>query len=265
MKKMLLMLFIALYCNNYSQDKIEIFNIKYNYSNFSNNESIKELKANLNYGIKFSEYFTGFANINYLKLNFNGNNFSPNAGINAGVLIPAENSKHVIAFGIESSIDKEYLSDEFLKYSAFYKYTNSLNRKIDISMGLYYKKELVDDLIFPLLGGKFKITENLSIEGLLPINIKVDQKINNKISLGFLTEWDIYTVTNDNGLFRNETIGIFGFMNFEILKNIFLQASIGKNIFSDSYLLDNSDDSKLIINRKNKLALGINLTYSIND
>ncbi len=264
MKSRFLFLLIILFCSINPQDKKEIFSISYNHSKAGKNKILSELKANLNYGLEISKGFMGFANFSFMNTNFSNNNFSPNIGINTGLLLPSQNSEQIFVIGIESSIDKKLFSDDFMKHSAFYKYTYFVNSELDLAAGLFYKKELFDDLIFPLLGGEIKFNESLSLQALLPINLKLEQKLNDKLSLGILSEWDINSVVYDEGYLRNEAIGMFVFLEFEFGKNIFLEATLGKNVFSDSYLFNKLDGIKEEVKQKEGVILRFNLSYKIN-
>ncbi len=269
MIKTILVLLIVVSNSIYAQNRFEIINLKYNHSNPGsdaqiNSESYKEFRANLNYGIKITDGLTSFAGLNYLKVNYDGINFSSNTGITGGLVHYLDKSKHSIALGIESSAGKSLFTKEFFKYSFFYNYDRKLGESFSLTGGVFYKKELFDNLFFPLIGGKIVFNESLYLDALLPIKIKLEQKLSNLFRIGVLTEWDIYSVTYEPGYLKNETIEMSGYVDLELVPDMILKTYFGKNLYSDSYLYHRvtKDKSKILCDEG--FNIGVVLTYSIN-
>jgi len=269
MIKTILVSLIVISSSIYAQNQFEIINLKYNHSNPGSfkefaSENYKEFKANLNYGIELTDGLASFAGLNYLKLNYNGINFSSNTGIAAGLIQYSKNSKHTLALGMESSNGKSLFSKEFFKYSFFYNYEKRIGEHFTLKSGVFYKKELFDKILLPLIGGKIIFNESLSLDILLPMKMKLEQKLSDFIRIGFLTEWDIYSVTHEAGYLKNETITMLGYVDLELVQGIILKTRFGKNLYSDSYIYHRETKNKNTISRDEGINLELGLTYAIN-
>ena len=269
MIKTILVLLIVISNSIYAQNRFEIINLKYNHSNPGsdaqiNSESYKEFRASLNYGVKITDGLASFAGLSYLKVNYNGINFSSNTGITGGLVHYSNKSKHITAFGMESSAGESIFAKEFFKYTFFYKYDGKLGESFSLTGGVFYKKELFDKLLFPLIGGKIFFNESLYLDALLPMKIKLEQRLNNLFRIGFLTEWDIYSVTYEAGYLKNEAIAMLGYLDIKFAHGMILKAYFGKNLYSNSYLYHRVTKDKSTISRDEGFNIGVVLTYSIN-
>lgn len=269
MIKTILVSLIVISGSIYAQNRFEIINLKYNHSNPGSSrefasENYKEFEANINYGIELTDGLAGFAGLNYLKLNYSGINFSSNTGIVGGLIHYSKKSKHTLALGMESSNGKSLFSKEFFKYSFFYNYEKRLGERLTLKGGVFYKKELFDNILFPLIGGKINFNESLSLDILLPMKMKLEQKLSNFIRIGFLSEWDIYSVTHESGYLKNETIAMLGYVDLELVQGLILKTRFGKNLYSDSYIYHRETKNKNTISRDKGFNLELGLAYAIN-
>lgn len=111
------------------------------------------------------------------------------------------------------------------------KYTKKENLKY--SFGTYYNGELFGPFVVPLLGLYYKSENNkFEINATLPIWADMNYRFNNFIAVGtnFSAFVRSYYLSKNNAYLVKKTNEVFGYLQFNLTKNILLQTKVGYSI-----------------------------------
>jgi hypothetical protein len=169
---------------------------------------------------------------------------------------------------------KDVIDKHDYQYGGIFLQTYIPNEKVKIKYGIYYNREFFGNLIVPLFGVDWKVSDRLYIYGVLPTNYKVEYNIiKNKLYTGFnlkfFTRSYRLSQLQGNDYVRYNETQIKLFIDYFAYKKILLFAelgySLGKNPLQYHY---NTKDLETISNPvysplKSYPLINIGLAYRI--
>ncbi len=131
------------------------------------------------------------------------------------------------------SSDMEITSPKNMQFGGLLLMKYSKSKTQNYSFGAYYNNELFGPFVVPLLGMYYKsANEKFEVNATLPIWADINYKLINFISVGtnFSAFVRSYYLSENNAYVVKKTNELFGYLQFNITKNIVLQTKTGYSI-----------------------------------
>jgi Domain of unknown function (DUF6268) len=114
-------------------------------------------------------------------------------------------------------------------------YEHRVNERLLMRFGLMYNDELFGPLLVPLVYIDWQLSERLNITGLMPISLKVNYKINERLSggyshFGFITTYAINKPEFNTDYIERNSIDETLFIRWKMIHNLHLETRIGYSL-----------------------------------
>jgi len=131
-------------------------------------------------------------------------------------------------------------------------YEHRFTKKLLMRFGALYNGELFGPLVVPLIFTDWQLNDRWSITGLFPINLKVNYKINDRLStgfshFGFITTYRINQEEFESDYIERNSIDESIFLRWKMMGNLHLETRIGYSLSREyaQYAEDQKMDFRL--------------------
>jgi hypothetical protein len=139
-------------------------------------------------------------------------------------------------------------------------YEHRFSQPLLMRFGALFNKELFGPLVVPLIFADWKINERWNINGLFPIHLKVNYKLNQQLvtgfsHFGFITTYRINQESFKTDYVERNSIDEALFLRWKMAGNFYLETRVGYSLSRVYKQFDENDQMKL---RISLIALGDN-------
>ena len=121
------------------------------------------------------------------------------------------------------------------QFGAIALYEHRHNEKLLLRFGALYNNELFGPLLVPLIYADWHVNEHWTITGLLPINLKINYTINDRLAagfshFGFITTYRISQEEFNTDYVERNSIDESLFLRWKVTGNIHLETRVGYSL-----------------------------------
>jgi Domain of unknown function (DUF6268) len=255
MKKLIILLFI-LPLGVFAQDK-GLFNLSYSYTKLKSadtSKNVKTLDSYLTLPLLQNDHSQLFGTIAYRKVwldNF-GNDY-PSQVYGTSVRMAYQtnlNENRQLRIFAQLGIYSDYknVSSNDWRYTTGLEYIMQKPDDYRFGFGIAYAKQFYGNQIIPLIEFDKQLSERWKIDGIFPVNPKLEYKINNRSSTGIELNIDVNTyrfnsADNEGQYLKTSGYNFSLLYKYKIFKNWSINAKVGASANQQFGIYNQSDNS----------------------
>jgi hypothetical protein len=243
-----LLISILLVHSLYAQDRLEILTLSGRYTtpqpydpaqgNFQAQESGSFVALTVPIPINKKNVIYTSVNYFYFHVNHEADNVDPvnlhGTIVRTGLIRYLNNGQSIqLLFAPRFMTDAKGGGFDNLQLGGLAMYQKVFGPKLTMGFGAMYNNDFFGPYLVPLINLDWKITEKFGISGLLPIYSKIKYMATDKLTVGIchfgLTmSFGLNDPDYETDYMQRNSIDVAGFVNYQVIKNVFLELRIGQ-------------------------------------